>query len=208
MKVRPYTEATNLKARQTGEIAFTLNELMIAMAIFLLVIAGVVSSHMFGLRMLQLAQTKLGSSEGARKAFDQIVSDVGSAKTVRIGAGTFTSFTEIGVNTQQQGSAIQINSSTNTNFFIRYYLDATDKRLKRMTNNATTNTIVASAISNQVLFAYENFAGTVLTNRQNNSVLAVTLRFYQLDYPTVPVGPGNYYDSYMIQTRIARRGSD
>ena len=208
MKIRPFTDATHLKAAQRGEIAFTLNELMIAMAIFLLVIAGVVSSHLFGLRMLQFAQSNIGSTETTRKAFDQLVSDVRSAKTVRIGSGTFTTFTEIGVSTQQQGSAVQINSSTNTNFFIRYYLDSTAKQLKRMTNNAATNTIVANSISNSVLFASESYAGTVLTNRQNSGVLAITLRFSQLEYPAVPVGPGYHYDSYQVQTRVARRASE
>ena len=208
MKVHPIPDATHLTAVRRGQSAFTLNELMIAMAIFLLVIAGVISSHIFGLRMLQFAQSNIGSTETTRKAFDQLITDIRSAKTIRIGSGTFTSFTEIGVSTQQQGSAIQINSSTNTNFFIRYYLDSTAKKLFRMTNSAATNTTVAQSVSNTVLFACEGYNGTVLTNRQNSGVLAITIQFYNLEYPAVPVGPGYHYDYYQVKTRVARRASE
>ena len=64
---------------------------------------------------------------------------------------------------------------------------------------------MASAISNQVVFTAENHLGQVLTNNNNNRVIGLTLQFYQLQYPTINIGPGGLYDFYQLRTRITRR---
>jgi hypothetical protein len=65
--------------------------------------------------------------------------------------------------------------------------------------------VVANAITNSMVFTSEDYTGTVLTNNLNNRVIGMTLQFYQLEYPTVPIGPGAFYDFYQLRTKITRR---
>lgn len=92
-----------------------------------------------------------------------------------------------------------------TNNFIRYFRDPVDRRLKRTENGTNVALVVASSITNQMVFTSEDYRGIVLTNIANNRVVGLTLQFYQLEYPTVPVGPGSYYDFYQLRTKITRR---
>ena len=96
--------------------------------------------------------------------------------------------------------------STDTNIFIRYFWDAGDKKLKRTLSGALA-TAVAHSISNSLVFTAEDYAGNVLTNFQNNCLVGVNLQFYELGHPKVPIGPGQYYESYQLRTRMMRRAS-
>ena len=46
---------------RSGEAAFTLPELMVSVAIFIILLGGLVSTNMFGLRMFQIEQAKLSA---------------------------------------------------------------------------------------------------------------------------------------------------
>lgn len=187
------------------QAAFTLPEIMITMAILLLVLAGVISSHLFGSRMLEITKAKLGANDEARRAISWLVEEVRTAKMVKIGNGGLGSFREIPLNTRQEGTAIQIYATTNTNNFIRYYWDASDHRLKRTTNGAVAVSIVANSITNHNIFTAEDHLGNVLENNRNNRVIGLTLQFFQIQYPIIHIGPGHYYDFYQIRTKITRR---
>jgi len=187
------------------QAAFTVTEVMVATTVLMLAITGVMTTHLFGLRMVEISKAKLGASDDARHAISLMISEIRSARTVRVGEGNLSGFTEVAVDSVQEGSAIQVYSSLDTNQFIRYFWDATDKRLKRTTNGASAAFVVANAITNSVLFRAEDYQGNVTTNNQNNRVIALNLRFYQLMYPRVNIGPGNYYDFYQLRTRITPR---
>jgi hypothetical protein len=177
---------------------------MVTMVLVLLVMAGVLAAHAFGLRLFEMSKTKLGASDDARAAVSLMVSEIRAAKLIRIGDGNAASFTAVAVDSPQRGSAIQVYPTTDTNTFVRYYRD-TDQKLKRLTSGVTNATVVASAISNQVVFTSEDFNGTILTNNENNRVIGLALQFYQLEYPSVSIGPGNLYDFYQLRTKITRR---
>ena len=110
----------------------------------------------------------------------------------------------MGVDTLQRGSAIQVYPTTDTNTFVRYFRDA-DQKLKRIPSGTASPTVIVSAISNEVVFTSEDFKGTILTNNENNRVIGLALQFYQLEYPSVSIGPGNLYDFYQLRTKITRR---
>ncbi len=191
--------------RRRRQAAFTLTEILVTMAVMLIVMAAVLSCHMFGFRMFEITKAKLGASDEARAAVSAMVSEIRSAKLLRIGDGNLGNFTEVGINSQQQGSAIQIHPTTDTNSFVRYFWDSADNKLKRTTNGATSIFVVANSISNQMVFTAEDYAGNILTNNENNRVIGVTLQFFQLQYPAVAIGPGNYFDFYQLRTKITRR---
>jgi type II secretory pathway pseudopilin PulG len=186
-------------------MAFTLPEIMLAMTLLLLVLGGLISSHIFGLRLMELAKSKLGASDEARTAIAKMMEEIRSAKLIRLGEGNLTSFTEVAPDTLQKGSAVQIYPTTNYNAYVRYFWDSGDRRLKRTTNGMNFVYIVANSISNELVFTSENYAGTTLTNNENNRVIGVTLQFFQLQYPTVKIGPGSLYDFYQLRTKITRR---
>lgn len=191
-----------------GRKGFTLTELMVSLAILVVVSGGIISSHWFGLRMFEITRTQLGANESTRKAMSQLVDEVRSATSLQVGQGTPRSFAPAGVDTPQQGNAIQLYSSTNVSVFIRYFWDRTDQQLKRVTENPASVSVLAQGVSNPVVFTCQDFTGTVLTNCRGSYVLGVRLQFSELQEPRVPVGPGNYYDSYQLQAKISRRAAE
>ena len=186
-------------------LAFTLTEVMVAMAIMVMVLAALISCHLLGLRLFELTKAKLGASDDARRAIGLMISEIRSAKFVRVGSGDVSDFKEVGVNTAHVGNAMQVYASTNTNFWVRYFLDSSDQKLKRATNGASTATVIASSISNSVVFSAEDFTGKPLLNNSQDYVIGLNMQFYQLQYPAVQIGPGKFYDYYQLQTRVTPR---
>jgi hypothetical protein len=184
---------------------FTLAEAQIAMAVFALMMAGVLTGHLYGLRMNQVTRCKLGASDEARKAIGKLFEEIRTAKYVRVGTGTLNTFLEItNLNIVQQGNALRITPGTNTDF-IQYYWDSADKKLKRTTTGASAALVVANSISNSMVFTLEDFQGKPLTNTQNNFVVGLKLEFYQLDFPDVAIGPGQLFDYYQLRTKVTKR---
>jgi prepilin-type N-terminal cleavage/methylation domain-containing protein len=193
------------RALRLASPGFTLTEVLVAMGIFVGLMAMMMVANMFGIRMHEMTKVKLGASDEARRAVNLLSTEVRSAKIIRIGNGNATEFTEIPINTLQQGSAIQIHSTTNTGQFVRYFWDSEDSQLKRTVNGSNVVTVVANFITNQLVFTSEDGFGNVLTNNQNNRVIGLKLEFYQLQYPVVKIGPGNFYDYYRLSTKVTRR---
>lgn len=187
-----------------GRAAFTLAELMVAMAIFLLVVVSVIYSHLFGLKMFNVTSTKLAASHGARAALNRVRDDIRSARVLYVGVGTSTAFNNIAANSPHLGNAVQIYPTANNNTFIRYFWDATDQKLKRAASGTTQIEVIASFITNQIVFSAEDFQGNALTNDLNNRIVKMTLDFCQWELPSVQVA-GGYFDYYRLQTRMTRR---
>lgn len=176
-----------------------------AMTILVLVLGGGAASHFFGMRLIEITNVKGCASEAAQRSLSTLMADVASAKLVAVGNGTLSSFAPAGADAPQQGSALQIHPSTDTNIFVRYYRDSGDKVLKRVTNGTEVAKVVASAISNADLFTLEDFAGHVLSNRLNNCTVGLLLQFERVPGANVPVGPSRLYTSYQVRSRIAPR---
>ena len=146
------------------------------------------------------------ASDDARETISKLINDVRSANIIRIGNGSLNTFTQVGINSSQVGSAIQIYPSTDTNSFVRYYWDGSINQLKRTDSTAPgAFSVMAQNVTNQFVFTAEDFMGNVLTNNLNNRVIGLTLQFNQIQYPVMVVGPGNLYDFYQLRTKITRR---
>jgi hypothetical protein len=178
---------------------------MVALSLCLFVIGGVIASHQFGLKMMEIIKTKLDASNASRDTLNWLVTDVRSAKSLQIGTGGLTSFTGVSPNTLQQANALQVYASTNTNTFVRYFLDPTDKKLKRMTNGANSAFTLTGVISNTAVFTTEDYAGNILTNDRNNCVVGLNLQFSKLVNGNVSIGPTNYFKSFRLAAKIAHR---
>ena len=159
----------------------------------------------FGMIMTERTRGKVDANDRARHFLAQINSEIGSAKNVLIGTGSSTTFVPVGANLLQQGNAIQINSSTNTNQFIRYYRDAADQTVKRLTDQTSSPSIVASGVTNGLVFTAQDFTGTTLTNSQGNCVIGGTLNINELRAAAKMGVSNSYYASYTLKARIALR---
>ena len=193
------------RAVARAQTAFTLAEIMVAMAVFSLVVIGVVYTHLFGMRLYGITESKLSSTDNARSAVNRVSDEIRAAKMVEIGKGDSASFSAIADNLPQIGNALQVYATTNTNSYVRYFMDPKANALESLAAGSTGVTVVARFATNNLAFRAEDFLGNVLTNNQDNRVIKMTLEFYQLQYPVVRIGPGYLYDYYRLQTKITRR---
>jgi prepilin-type N-terminal cleavage/methylation domain-containing protein len=186
--------------------AFTIPELMVAMSIFLFVVGAVVVANFFGIRMMGVTQPKMGASAETRQAVSLMISEISSAKIIRLGTGNLTSFTPLGPGALRKGNAVQIYPTNNMNVFVRYFQDSAQKQLKRMTNGAAAAVSVANGVTNSLVFTAENSRGdVVLTNDFNNMVIGILLQYDKLDGSGTPLGPNLYFKKYEVKTRVTRR---
>jgi len=186
------------------QAAFTLSEMMVATGLLLIVFGANMASHLFGMKIMEKINARAGASTEARENISTLMAEICSAKSVAVGNGSQSSFSEIAIDTAQKGAALQIYSTTNTNTFVRYYLDAAAKTLNRMTNGGS-GVVVASGVKNTDLFAAEDALGNTVSNNQNNCVIGLNLQFQQLQYTNISVGSNSFYTSYEVRTKLARR---
>ncbi|MCU0782622.1 MAG: prepilin-type N-terminal cleavage/methylation domain-containing protein [Verrucomicrobia bacterium] len=188
-------------ARRTQ--ALTLVEMMVAMSIFSLVSLGLVYTHLFALRQDELANSKLGASDSSRRGFSMLADDVRAAKMWQVGDGNQSTFTPIANGTAQQGTALQINLTTDTNSYILYYFDTSKCELRRRHSGVTGSKLIAQNLTNTMYFRAENHRGEVQTDLSHKGVINVAMQFCQYQYPLTRVGPGYFYDYYKMEFRLA-----
>ncbi len=195
----------NASADRRHLLAVTLIELLVTMTLTTFVVGGVVYSHIMGGRLMQFAAAKLGASDSARKAFGKLQDEIRAATTIQIGNGTATNFTAIPNGTAMQGRAIQIFPTTNNNWWIRYFYVTNNSELRRVTSSNATPQLIASYVTNAVLFSKEDYLGNTLSADTGNSTVNIRLQFFQLSYPMTKVGTNNFYEYFQLQTRVTRR---
>jgi hypothetical protein len=192
-------------ARSHRMRAFTITEMMIAGGLFSLVVIGTILSHVTGLKLCTITQTKLRATHAARAAVNRTREDIRSATLIEVGNVIGTNFNYVSSTNLRVGNAIQIQPTSDTNIWVRYYVDAADQKLKRVANNPASFETIANYITNKFPFAAEDYTGNVLTTDQNNRVIRMTLELYQWEFASLNRGASNSYDYYRVQTRVARR---
>ncbi len=191
--------------RQAG---LTLPEMMVASAVFSLTVLGFVYCQMFGMRQDQLVNSKLGASDQARLSFNDLANDIRAAKIWQIGNGNLSSFTGIPLGTNQQGNALKLNLTTDTNKFYIYYFDTNACKLYRGHSGSTTKTCLALYLTNTMYFQAQNYHGDNQTDLTHKGVINVKMQFCQYQYPITKVGPGCYYDYYKMELRMTPHAPD
>ena len=178
------------QSRRRPSLGFTLAEMLIASTIFLVIIvAAMISVQIYGLRVYNLATTKVKAATSGREAYSN-------------------TFSAIANGTIQAGNAIQIFPTTNTAAGnpIVFFQDPANTNLSMVSNGVVS--VVVNLITNYNCFQAEDYQGNILTNStQNNPVIDVTLMFSQLAFPIGYSGgvAANAYDYYRLRTRITMR---
>ena len=165
-------------AFRTG--GFTLVEVLITMALFSLLLAGIVCGTVYGLKMCELTKAKLTRSSDARASINILAAEIRSSKGVHVGSvdthGVFRATLD---GQPQTGSALLIYPTTNKSSFVVYFLNPSDKTFRRTTSNSGTPKALAASVTNSVIFKAQDHRGNVLTNAQHNRVIHVNLEFFQ-----------------------------
>ena len=218
---------------------FTLVEMVVATTVFTIVILATVAMQIYAMRVYTLAATKMIATADARVAMNDVRDRVRQARIVYVGnylvnGDTAPVFNSVASGSAQEGNALMIYPTAATNSFALIYLQSADGTTTNLstqdsngnvintnslilvlyTNSAssvsTLTNIIASYITNQIVFDAENFEGTVLTNNQNNYLVHMTLDFSQYEYPIAMIGTNkfNAYDYYQLNTVMTRRDTD
>ena len=197
--------------RRTLISGFTLTEIMVAMAVFSLVIIAMVSVQLFGMRVYTLAATKLIATTSARETLNAMRDRIRSANIVMVGTynpANGAGFVQITNGLPQIGNALEIQytNAVATNSFVFYKDPANPKNNVCSLINGSVN-VLAKYVTNYYCFQAEDYQGNVLTNYQNNPVIRVTLQYSQWEYPIAVIGGNaiNAYDYYQLRTRVSRR---
>jgi hypothetical protein len=201
MKLVDLRTACNARARR-GLQGMTLAEMMTATAVFSLAVLGMVYGQLFGMRQDQLLNSKSGASEQARMSFNDMTSDIKSSKIWAIGNWTSNSFVPVPNGTAQQGNALQLSLTTDTNQYILYYFNTNTAELWRWHSGASTQKMLTSYLTNTMYFAAETYSGAMQTNLSHKGVIHVLMQFCQYQYPITRIGPNYFYNYYQLGFRV------
>ena len=209
------------RARTAG---FTLVEIYIVSAIFLVLVGAMIALQIFGLQVYTLAATKLTATASGRKSLNEIRDAVREAKDVDVGlyASGSTTFNGIGNGTNQIGNALLIFTNNDNATGKLYFMDQASSSLLCVTltggaYSANGYTYVGTPVglatnipfvTNYFVFDQEDYLGNIQTNNVNNRVIHMTLQFSQWEYPVAGVGNGAMYDYYELHTKVTRRAID
>ncbi|MDR3458830.1 MAG: prepilin-type N-terminal cleavage/methylation domain-containing protein [Verrucomicrobiae bacterium] len=182
---------------------FTLVEILIAMAILVIVVGGILSAHIFGLRMFQVNATKLAATEWSRTTFRRITDEVRAGNVVEVGNlnSTNGAFEGLLDGEPQRGTGLLIYPTTDTNSYILYFLNTADQTFRRATDQAGSAVILADSVTNTLVFSAQDFSGNLLTNitSSKSPVIHLALEFYQ---------PEKFLQNaqeYKLETSMTRR---
>jgi len=184
--------------------AFTLPELLVAMTIFMILVAGVVAANIYGLEMFQITMTKLTATAGVRKAMGRMTDEIRTGNTIWVGDVSNGVFVQHINGEPQMGTGLLICSTTNTTPYTLYFVNPADQSFRRTavgsdsTIPAVTE-VLASQVTNSDVFCAQDYLGNVLTNNQNNRVIRLRLDLFQAK------SHGTIADHYLLETCVTRR---
>ena len=129
MKLRHRLSEATREGERRRLGAFTLAEVTVTMAVSMLVMAGITTTYLFGLKLLEFTRPKLTASDNVRQTVGQMMTELRSAATVTVGQGGLNSFTPVADGARQEANAIKVVPASNTNSYWIYYRDAADRSL-------------------------------------------------------------------------------
>jgi prepilin-type N-terminal cleavage/methylation domain-containing protein len=198
MKLQIPSPDSSRHRSQTLNKGFTLPEILIAMAVFLLVVGAIISTNLFGLKMFQMTNTKLIVTQWSRQTIGKLTDQVRGCYSVQVGNMTNGSFVGFLPGETQQGTCLNIQPTSNATSQIYYYVNLTNQTF--LQTDQSGNTVkLADSVTNTLPFSAQDFSGTVLTNNNKNSVIHLTLEFYH---------PESYMESadyYKLETSVKQR---
>jgi prepilin-type N-terminal cleavage/methylation domain-containing protein len=198
MKLSPTAPTLKQPVHSGGNGAFTLAEMMVALAVFSLVVLAMVGLQVFGLKMNTFTSSKLQATAASLKVLNHLRNQIRGATSVLVGNVSGTTFTA----TNGPGNALQVYPTADLGSYILYYVDPNSDTLYELDSGAGNQPVaLASYVTNDLAFQPENFQGDILSDNQEHYTIKMTLQFYKVNYSV----PTNTYDCYQLITRITPR---
>lgn len=194
--------STTCHIRQIRTAAFTLPEALIATSVFLLLVIGIISANLFGLRWYQIGQNEIVATDSAREAISKMSGELRNCNNALVGIVTNGAFVAHVNGELQSGNGLMIYATTNTNSYVLYYVNTSNENFIRFSSDQGSNYTIAEFVTNHSIFQSQDYTGRVLTNLQNNFVIHCSLQYYY----TPPQTPGSTV--YQIQTSVAPRSQN
>jgi type II secretory pathway pseudopilin PulG len=182
--------------------AFTLPEAVVATALFSLLVLGIVSANLFGLRWYELGQNKLRATDSAREAIGKMSDELRNCSSAIVGNISNGVFLAHVAGEVQTGNGLVIYATTNTNNYVLYFLNATNNTFVRFATDLNTNIVIAQNVTNTNVFQLQDCLGNTLTNNQNNHVVHCALDFYTIHNQSATG------DAFQLQTSVAPRAQN
>ena len=136
--------------------------------------------------------------ESDRSFVNRFNDEIRSSKALLIGKGDSTSFTAATAHCPQQGNALRIYPQGVAGPFILYYVDVTDRMLKRVVGASTETEVCATGLSTDDVFFGEDSTGKTLKGGQVSRTVRMTLELI----PMQKLAPTQLC---RVQTRATRR---
>lgn len=190
------------KKNQRSLHAFSLPEITMSMALFVLLLGGVVTVNLFGVRWYMMIQTKLVIADKARAAFGRMSDEIRTCAVTYVGTVSNGLFTAHAPGEYLTGNGLMIYTSTNSTNYILYFYNSADQTFRCTSSQLGTTTIEASSVTNNTVFQAQDWLGNVLTNSQGNYVISARLNFF-VNNPASPVP-----FCYTLQTAVNPRAVD
>jgi hypothetical protein len=181
---------------------FTLPEALIATALFAMLVLGIVSVNLFGLRWYQIGQNKMVTTDAAREAVGRLSGELRNCNNAFVGNVTNGTFVAHVDGEAQTGNGLVIYATTNTNSYVLYYANFTNQTFNRFTTDLATNVIIAHSVTNTNVFQVQDYLGNVQTNNQNNRVIYCSLQFFSAPNQSPA------FVTYQVQTAVAPRSQN
>jgi prepilin-type N-terminal cleavage/methylation domain-containing protein len=197
MKLLSNYQSPGALPRPTRIRGWTLVELMSAMAIFLIVVAAMISVQIFGFNINALTTSKLKFTAASLKALNQIQNQVRNANLVVVGNGTsLATFSP----TYTTGNSLMIYPPTGSGNLL--YLDTNADALFEIFGANTNKITIGFGITNNTAFQTVDCNGVNISSTSvENFAIRMTLQFLITNYKV----PTTVYDCYTFQTEMTPR---
>jgi prepilin-type N-terminal cleavage/methylation domain-containing protein len=181
---------------------FSLPELLIASAVFLMLVGGVVTCHLFGLRMLQTVEPKMVASAAMQRLANRMVGELQSAGRVQVGRWENGAFVPVVPGDPETGDSLALYGGGWTNLTAVYVRDGASGELLRRDAEGHSE-VLAAGVTNTPVFSTRTAAGVVLTNVQAVFVVGIDLGFSVM--PGTGQALTDYYRGCGMQLRVRPR---
>ena len=160
---------------------FTIVEVLVATSISLLVIAGIVTCFMGGLRIWKYQYIKAYSMNSAYIGMSKMLNDIRGAYWIQLGSYSGGTFTGTAEGVAQLAPAIKIMRSPATNdWFLFYYNSSSNSIYRAECPGTVSNTLILQNIASSAIFQneiYTNGTTVVSTHTNQTGLVSITLLF-------------------------------
>lgn len=162
------------RRRRRGEAGFTLAEVMVASAIFTIIMGSIIALNLFSARVTS-GIGRLLELSAQSNVLNLMVNDIKSSQQSSVQNYDGTAFTAIPLGQPQQGNALSVSIQNGTNTQQVYYYVNSAGQLYRWDASANITRKYLTDITNTVAFSSQTYSGSVISNQIARTLIDINL---------------------------------